>query len=146
MSNSTPLFFEDEFWFYYGAYRFPWNNGARTQVSGIGLATMPRDRFAGIRPLERFGQLTLKPISLDGIKGQTLNADAAGGEVRVEVLNEDGYRVRGYSKDDAIPITGDGLKHPVRWTERDLSALSEDRFMLRLHLDDAEVYALTLYT
>ena len=142
-SNATPIFFEDAFWFYYGAYRFPWNNGARTQESGIGLATMPRDRFAGVSPLERFGQVTLKPVSLDGVKALTLNADAGDGEVRVEVLSEDGYRVRGYARDDAAPITGDGLRHTVRW-RKEISDLALGRYVLRMHLDRAAVYAVTL--
>jgi hypothetical protein len=143
-SNSTPVFLEDEFWFYYGAYSFPWNTNDRSQGTGIGLATMPRDRFAGVRPIERFGQITSKPISWDGVKSLTLNADAGQGAVRVEVLSEDGYRVRGYSKDDAIAIQGDGLRQPVRWKEHQVSDLSESRYILRLHLDHAEVYAVTL--
>ena len=143
-SNSTPIFHEDEFWFYYGAYQHPWNTDDKIQVSGIGLATMPRDRFAGVRPIQRFGQITLKPIPFRDISGLTLNADTREGAVRVEILSEDGYRVRGYSKDDAIEIRGDGLRQPVRWRERQIADLPEGRYMLRLHLDRAVVYSVTL--
>jgi hypothetical protein len=143
-SNSTPVLLDDEFRFYYGAYSYPWNTDDRTQISGIGLASMPRDRFAGVRPIEQFGQITLKPIPLDGVAGLSLNADASAGAVRVEVLSHDGYRVRGYTKDDAIPIAQDGLRQPVRWQERRIADLPEGKYMLRLHLDRAEVYAVTL--
>ena len=143
-SNSTPIFHEDEFWFYYGAYQHPWNTDDKIQVSGIGLATMPRDRFAGVRPLERFGQITLKPIPFDGVDGLTLNADAGEGTIRVEILSEDGYRVRGFARDDAVAISGDGLRHPVRWKECRIADLPAGRYSLRLHLDHSEVYAITL--
>jgi hypothetical protein len=105
---------------------------------------MPRDRFAGVRSIERYGQVTLKPISMDGVEGITMNADAREGAVRTEVLSEDGYRVRGFSKGDALPIHGDDLRHSVSWEGRSLSDLAAGRYMLRLHLDRAQVYALTL--
>src|SRR5439155_2921746 len=107
-TNSTPVMLDDEMRFYYGGYA-----GGATgsddpgRASGIGLATLPRDRFAGIKPLERseqptlkkplerIGQVTLKPIELHASDTITLNADASAGEVRVELLDETGRRVRG---------------------------------------------------
>ena len=52
---------EDEIRFYYGAY----SQGATGSddiklTTGIGLATLPRDRFAGLRPVPRSDQPTLK--------------------------------------------------------------------------------------
>jgi len=87
---------EDEIRFYYGAY----SQGATGSddvklTTGIGLATLPRDRFAGVQPvprsdqptlkapLEKTGQVTLKPLDLTGVKRLELNADAVGGEVGV---------------------------------------------------------------
>ena len=106
---------EDEIRFYYGAY----SQGATGSddvklTTGIGLATLPRDRFAGLQPvprsdqptlknpLEKMGQVTLKPLDLTGVKSLELNADAAGGEVRVEILDGEGRRVRGFSREDAM--------------------------------------------
>lgn len=37
------------------------------------------------------------------------------------ILDADGYRVRGFSRDDAVPVRSDGLREPVRWTDRNLS-------------------------
>jgi hypothetical protein len=123
--------------------------------SGVGLATVPRDRFAGLRPvakseqptlkrpLEHVGQVTLRPLLLTGCREITVNADATGGAVRVELLTEDGYRVRGYSKDDAVALEGDSLRHKVRWKDRDLEKLPPGRYMLRFHLEKATVFAVT---
>ena len=143
-SNATPVYLEDEFRFYYGAYGHPWNSADPKQISGIGLATMRRDRFAGVRPIENFGQITFKPIDLGGCIGILLNADASGGTIRAEIMNEDGYRVRGYSRDDVKVIKGDSLRHAIAWKDRDISQLPPGRYKIRLHLENAEVFAMTL--
>ena len=143
-SNATPVFLEDEFRFYYGAYGHGWNSNDYKQIAGIGLATMERDRFAGVRPIENFGQITFKPLDLQHVAAITLNGDATGGTIRAEIMNEDGYRVRGFSRDDAIVITGDSLRHRVAWKDRGLSELPAGRYKIRLHLENAEVFALTL--
>jgi hypothetical protein len=133
--------------------------------SGVGIAKMKRDRFVGIAPDPRaalrnwnpndpnrkpeprentIGQITLKPRDLSRVKGITVNADAGKGAVRVEVLDENGYRLRGFTKDDAIPLTADALAQPVRWRDKQLTDLPPGRTMLRIHLDRAELFAVTL--
>ena len=94
--------------------------------------------------METIGQITLKAIDLSRCGEITLNADAIGGTIRVEVLNRQGYRVRGFSKEDAEPIKGDSLGHRVRWINRTVSDLEDGFYRLRLHLDQATVFALTL--
>jgi len=143
-SNATPVFLKDEFRFYYGAYGHPWNSADPEQISGVGLATMPRDRFAGVRPIESIGQITLKEVDLTAAASITINADASGGAVRVEILNEDGYRLPGFTKDDAVPVAGDELRLPAVWKEKSLNELPPGRYKLRLHLNNAEVFAVTI--
>jgi hypothetical protein len=145
LTNASPVLLEDEFRFYYGGYsQGATGDSAGELVTGIGLATMPRDRFAGLRPSKQIGQVTLKRTGLACYTAISVNADARGGNVHVEVLDADGYRVRGFTKEDAIAITGDDLRHPVRWRDRDVTDLVAGEYMLRLHLDQAEVFALTL--
>lgn len=157
-TNSTPIVHGDEIRFYYGAYNEAPLGGVKSepgQRSGVGMASIPLDRFAGIRPvpkseqltlrkpLENTGQVTLKPLDLKGCRSITVNADATKGSVRVELLTEDGYRVRGYSKDDAVVIEGDSLRHQVAWRDRKLAQLPPGRYLLRLHLDNATLYAVS---
>lgn len=154
-TNSTPVMLDDEMRFYYGAY----SEGAtsaddRYHASGIGLATLPRDRFGGITPQERtdvptqrapvegIGQVTLKPRAITDTTSVQLNADATHGAIRIEVLDDKGKRVPGYLQEDAIPITGNNLRHDVAWTDHRLRDLPEADYMLRLHLDHATVFAI----
>jgi hypothetical protein len=154
---AQPVVLDDEIRFYYGAYaKGATGSDDYTFATGIGLATMARDRFAGLRTvpetgqpalgksLRNIGQVTLKPISLAGLTNITLNADASAGAIRVELLNADGKRIRGFSYDDAVPIKSDSLRQSVRWKSRSIEKLPAENYMLRLHLENATVYALSL--
>ncbi|MBL4574803.1 MAG: hypothetical protein JKY51_01720 [Opitutaceae bacterium] len=156
-TNASPVILNDEIRFYYGAYSGGATNPAgRGKLTGIGMASIPKDRFTGIRPLplsdqptlrqplEHRGQITLKPIDLTKIQTITLNADASEGRIQVELLDTSGYRVRGYSQDDAIVLSGDSLHHSIRWKNHTLNNLPEGAYMLRIHLDHATAYAITL--
>jgi len=153
-TNSTPIMLDDEMRFYYGGYSAGATSADnRRHVSGVGMATLPRDRFAGITPLERtdlptqrrpvenVGQVTLRKFSAQSALSVQLNADASEGSVRVEVLDSAGRRVPGYTRQDAIEICGDCLRHPVAWRDRQLEDLEPGQYMLRLHLSRATVYA-----
>jgi len=144
-TNATPIFLDDEVRFYYGAYRGNWKKGLITKPTGIGLGTIPRDRFAGIRPIEKVGQITLKPLEISQGTVLEVNANAGGGLVGVEVLDEHGHRLKGFSKADAEPLRTDALRHWPKWKETKLSDLPAGRYSLRVHLTgDATVYAMNL--
>jgi len=158
-SNSTPVILDDEIRFYYGAYSQSPIGGVSAgtkPISGVGMASIPRDRFAGIRPVakseqptlrrpvENMGQVTLRPVDFAGCTSLTMNADATKGSIRAELLTSDGYRVRGYTQDDCARITGNSLRHAVRWKEHKLADLPPGKYILRLHLDNAAVFAVTM--
>ena len=152
-SNATPVVLGDEMRFYYGGAENPWTFGKdekewgskkKLPQTGIGLATLPLDRFAGLRPLEKIAQVTLRPRSLAGVKNITLNAAAKDGAVRVEILNAEGYRIPGFTKADAVPMTADDISQEARWKEKQLADLPPGRYILRVHLEKAELFAVTL--
>lgn len=157
LTCATPIILENEIRFYYGGY----SGGATgdddySLTSGVGFATIRRDRFAGVEALERsaqaslrkalehVGQITLKPLDLGPFHRLTLNADATAGAIRVELLSEEGRRIRGFSRDDAVPVRGDALRHPVRWSGQAEGRLPPGRVMIRVHLEQATLYAVTL--
>jgi hypothetical protein len=158
-SSTPPVVLDDEIRFYYGAYNYAPRDGMKAEPgekSGIGMVRLPLDRFGGVRPvaksdqvtllkrpLENIGQLTFKPLDLAGVTSISINADAGKGSVRVELLNADGYRVRGYTRDDATVIEGDGLRHAVGWKDKSLAALPAGEYVLRVHLDNATLYAVS---
>jgi hypothetical protein len=159
-TNSTPVFLDDQIRFYYGAYNQSPVGGVKSepgQRSGVGMAWIPRDRFAGVKPvpvssqptlkkpLQNIGQITFKPLDLTGVRQLTINAQTTeGGSIRPELLTDTGYRLHGFTKDDAAPIQGDSLRHPAAWKDKKLSDLPPGQYILRLHLDNATVYAVTL--
>jgi hypothetical protein len=158
LSNSTPVVLEDEIRFYYGAANVAPLDGVKSepaQRSGVGMASIPLDRFAGLRPvaksepstpprpLENIGQVTLKPLDLKGCTEIAVNADCGDGSLRVELLNEEGYRVRGYSKDESVLIQGNSLCHRIAWKNHGLESLPAGRYMLRFHLQGATLFAVS---
>lgn len=90
------------------------------------------------------GQVTLRPQDLRNVKAIRINADASQGAIYVEILNEDGYRLRGFTREDAIPIRVNGLASVASWSEKELGDLPPGRYLIRIHLDRAELYGLTL--
>jgi hypothetical protein len=134
--------------------------------SGVGIAKLKRDRFVGIAPDPRaalrnwnpddpnrkpephantIGQITLKPRDLSKVRRITVNADASRGELRAEILSEDGFRLRGFTKDDCMPAKGDSLAHALGWRGGQPADLPPGPHLLRLHLDHAEIFAVTLH-
>ncbi len=138
--------------------------------SGIGLATTLKDRFVAIIPNpgsnlrnslkvsrdtvgkevpppakpNTIGQVTLRPLDLTGVKEISVNADASQGKIWVEILDEDGFRLHGFSKDEATPLTADSLDQKVAWKDHALSQLKPGKYMIRVHLDNARLFACTL--
>jgi hypothetical protein len=144
-TNASPVILDDEIRFYYGGYSGGATGGHEfVDTTGIGLATTKRDRFAGVRPIERVGQVTLRAVDLSGVEKLLVNADAAGGSIRVEILDDNARQVRGFSKDDAVELRGDSLRHEVKWKAKGVSDLKAGKYMLRLHLENAEVFAVQL--
>lgn len=146
LTNGTPVVLADELRFYYGGY----SEGATgaddyNLTTGVGLATLPRDRFVSLRPREALGQVTLKAVDIRGYRTLTLNASAPDGKVWVEALDGEGRRIPGFDRDRALPITGDRLDHPVVWQEGNLKQLFVENVMLRIYVENAELFAVTFH-
>ncbi|MCB1089554.1 MAG: hypothetical protein KDM63_21120, partial [Verrucomicrobiae bacterium] len=159
-SNATPVILGDEMRFYYGAYGSTAIGGGAAiegdqQRSGVGLAVLPRDRFAGLRsvaiseqptlkkPLMDTGQVTLKALDFTGCTDIVINADATGGEVRCELLNEDGYRMAGFEKELSVPLRKNAIRYRLSWKEKKVTELPPANYSLRIHLKHATLYAVT---
>ncbi len=147
--------------FYYGAYGSGAIGGGSNitsdeQKSGVGLVTLPLDRFAGLRsqpgaPTTKIksppdiGQITLKPLDLKGRTEIYINANATGGAVWCEVLDENGFRVPGFNKETSVPLKKDTTRYRFAWKDKKLADLPAGKYHLRLHLQSATAYAITLH-
>ena len=72
-------------------------------------------------------------------KGDCLFANV-NGAVRVEVLDESGHVIPGYSMNDCNPFSGDRTKAMITWKDNDrLPALKEIK--LKFNLDSGSIYS-----
>ena len=108
---------------------------------GFGVAFLHEGGFVGRRAKGR-GTLTTHPLRVaDARRGLTLNADAAGGSIRAELLTTDGSVIPGFSRAEFRVITGKGADLPLEWEGKEVrSALMKGDVRLRLYLDKATVY------
>jgi len=133
----------DEVWLYYAGYQRG-HKVNRFEERQIGLVKMKRDRYvARVAGPEggRF-QTPLLILAAD-TRAMTLNVDAQGGEVRVQVLSPEGQPLAGFSQTDGEAIRGDALAAPVRWA-RPLAALAGQPVKLEFGLKNARLFAFEL--
>ena len=139
---STVLTWNDQHWIYYTG----WPNGhmRHPYLPAIGLATLPLDRFVYLEPWKPVepGWLITKPFPLEGSQLE-LNADAAAGQITVEILDEEGRPLPGFSAKEFEPLkANDGLRLQPRWKGfENLSSLKGKTVRLKISLEKARLYA-----
>ena len=67
-----------------------------------------------------------------------VNADARGGWLRVEVLDENGTRIPGF---ESTPLSTDALRTPVAWSAGKAESLAGRRVRLQFTLQKAKLYS-----
>lgn len=133
---------DDEMWAYYTAITTTHGGFAPEKVITIARAAWRRDGFVSLDADGEDGLVetfTLKPTG----NHLEVNVDAAGGELRVAVLNGQGEPIPGFGSEDCLPVTGDSVRHAVRWkTGGELSP--NEPIRLRFHLNRAKLYSYRL--
>ena len=144
-TSHPPLVVDDEIRFYYGgAARRHWSSyhGDTDERNGIGLATLRLDGFVSINAESKV-TMTTKPFVFIGDTLE-VNANAAGGSVRVEALDEKGKVIEGFSKDDCEPITSDSVRHILKWKGSGNCQLIQARpIKLKFYMEKAKLYSFT---
>lgn len=104
---------------------------------------IPRHRFASVNAGARGGEFTTRPVKFAGDR-LTLNySTSAAGSVQVELQDEAGRPLPGYTLADSVLFFGDELSEEVRWKSgEDLSLLAGKPVRVRFVLKDADVYAM----
>jgi len=130
----------DELYFYVSG-RAGVRGSTTSGVCSTGLAVLRRDGFASMDASESGGTLTTRPVRFGG-KYLFVNADADAGELRIEVLDENGKVVPAFSRANCIPVRADKTLQPVQWKgAKDLSALAGKPVKFRFHVKNASLYA-----
>ena len=119
-----------------GINRYRMYAGAST-----GLATLRRDGFAAMAAGDEAGSLVTRPLSFSGAY-LFVNAACADGELRVEVLDDGGDVMPGFSAADCVPLAGDSTRHRMAWRgDARLARLAGRPVRFRFHLRRGALYA-----
>jgi len=132
--------YKDEHWIFYGG--MDERHYSRGRHLRIGLAKLRLDGFICLAAKSKTGTVVTKPFKLEGDK-LAVNVDAKDGWVRVELLDETGRAIPGFSGDAAKKHKNvDELRLAPQWESGgDLSRLKGKIARLRLTFRNAKLYA-----
>jgi hypothetical protein len=133
----------DKLWFYYSG----WSGispalGANMYAGGsTGVAFLRRDGFASMNATTAPGTLTTRAITFKG-RYLFVNVNAPKGELRAEILGEDGKVIAPYTLENSVPIRTDTTHQRMIWKSSDnLGALAGKRVKIRFQLTAGELYS-----
>jgi hypothetical protein len=119
------------------------NEGAWNDASHcVRRYTIRLDGFVSLNAPLSGGEIVTKPFTFRG-KQLTINySTSAAGSLRVELQDESGTGVAGFTLDDSTEHFGDTVEQVVSWkTGSDVSRLAGKQVRLRIALKDADLYS-----
>ncbi|MHC5165268.1 MAG: hypothetical protein ACYSOI_07995, partial [Planctomycetota bacterium] len=129
----------DKLYFYFSAQAAPksehWDTDATT-----GLAMLRRDGFASMDASGKPGILTTRPVTFKG-KDLFVNVDCPEGELKVEILDENGEAFKNFTLEKCTPISVDKTLVQVDWKNEDLKHLAGKPVRFRFHLENGSLYS-----
>lgn len=99
------------------------------------------DGFFALQSGEIPGSATTKTMVVDGDNLQVNYLTSDGGNLSVEVLDEMGHVISGFSKDECVALTGDDTAAEVKWKIAQFATLAGKKIKLKFHLNNTELYA-----
>ncbi len=146
----------DETWIYYGAWDPRCSPDDYQPRGGVGIATLPRDRFgylsvretsSDVEPCELPACLVTAPFDLTAPNALRLNVEGVGeaSPLRVELLTEGERAIACFCGDNAGKVTESGFSSPVAWPQSANSIRSTGPVRAKLSFPEdgqARVYAI----
>jgi hypothetical protein len=137
----------DELWFYYNAFAGDsssitkdWKLSGMYANGAVGLAKLRRDGFASMRPGCAGAIMQTRALRFQGIH-LFINANTAGSELTIAVLDSEGAPIAGFGHSDCIPFTGNSTCIEVRWKNTDFMVLRDQTICLQFKMDRGDLYA-----
>lgn len=105
--------------------------------------TIRIDGFVSVHARQKPGEFVTKPLTFSG-NALTLNfTTSAAGSILVELQDEEGKPIPGFSLSDCDELFGDTLERVVFWKNNsDLSSLIGKRIRIHMILSEADLYSL----
>jgi hypothetical protein len=124
--SDAPLLHEGRLWFFYLGFALSHNGksaqtgqpryAAGQNVSAKGVATLRPDGYVSIEADSWApGILTTHRFRQESGGALHVNVDATAGELRYELLEDNGQPLPGYTAAECDPIRGDALRAPLSW-------------------------------
>ena len=105
--------------------------------------TLRTDGFISVHAPYDGGEMLTPPLRFTGKELEINLATSAAGGLRVEIQNEAGQPLPGYTLDDCPEMIGDEIGRVVSWKGgSDVSALSGRAIRLRFAMKDADLYSI----
>ncbi len=105
--------------------------------------SMRLDGFTSIHGGYQGGEVTTKSFRFDGNKLELNYSTSAVGEIKVELRDEKGNVIPGFSMDDSQTIIGNEISRIVEWNgNSDISDLSGKTIKMKVYLKDADLFAI----
>ena len=143
--GTTMILKDDEIRIYYTGVGT--RHGESWGPMGIGLATLPADRFVGMEQVDAKapGVLETVPLLLEHAH-LLVNASCDNKSLQVELVGLDGTVVPGFGREQCRLIRHDALRHRVVWAEGETTRTLEDAptgqaHALRFIVRDGALYA-----
>ncbi len=147
MPAEGPVVVGDEMRFYYAGAKEPHlphlGQKGEPEVPAVGLAMAGRDRLVGLRPeRDQTGFALTRPMPKQETGELVLNAtiDDESGSIRVEVRDDFGKPIPGFTMAECDPVTQSDYEAPVRWQGRSLSEVPAGEFRLRFAVCGATLF------
>jgi len=145
--TTPPIREGGELRFYYSGrpcthgHKIPSGYGWSGPMSAIGLATLRVDGFVSADADASGGYIVTKPLTLGG-EDLFVNADAKGGDLRVEVLDHCLRPIRPFAAANARRISSDAVRKQCGWKGTSgISGLAGRTVRLKFHLSRASLFA-----
>jgi hypothetical protein len=136
---NAPIAVDDEMWIYYSAITTTHGGYLPKKEISIARAAWRRDGWVSLDAGPEGG--VVETVALNPTERQLrVNADAARGELRVELLDEEGGGLPGYGAEDCEPLREDGVRQAVCWKERE-GLPTERPIRLRFVLGNARLFS-----
>lgn len=142
-AGSVCLIADDRLYFYYSGFSGIAPDGQKHFYAGgsTHVAFLRRDGFASMDADDSGGELITRPVLFTGSQ-LFVNAAAAGGELKAEVLDEKGNAIAPFTVNNCVALTVDKTLQHVIWTgANDLSSLRNRPVRIRFVGRNASLYA-----